>query len=94
MGELQLLSGQRAYDPGVPCRNDGVRMQWRLQPGSEVPPRSISKQTNYLPEDPGNAQAWVQLRASRDKDLGNVTRMSTLNPITGNSLYMLRYERH
>lgn len=41
-----------------------------------------------MPEAPGNAQAWARLRLLGDKDLGNVTRMWTLNHITGRALYM------
>lgn len=67
-----ILSGGRICGPVMLFRNDSVGVQRRLQPGSEVPFRSFSKQTNYMPEPPGNAQAWLHLRLSGDKDLGNV----------------------
>lgn len=78
-----ILSGERTCGPVMLFRNDSIRVQRRLQPGSEVPSRSFSKQTNYMPEAPGNAQAWARLRVSGDKDLGNVTRTWNLNHITG-----------
>lgn len=88
-----ILSGGRTCGPVMLFRNDSVGVQRRLQPGSEVPSRGFSKQTNYMPEAPGNAQAWLHLRVSGDKDLGNVTRMWTLNHITKKSLYMHLYMR-
>lgn len=84
----RIPSVQRTCGPVMLFRNDSVRVQRRLQPGSEVPSRSFSKKTNCMPEAPGNAQAWAHLRVSGDTDLGNVTRMWTLNYITGKSLYM------